>query len=165
MPPSGSQQFVFDQLRFHSKTPRKRAQKLPKFEPNSSKRLRAPRQDPLLYSFESDAVRRRKWLNADETRRVIESRARVLANQRKRAEINPHRARFKAPKRQAKQLKVGQMVRFVPPPHAKAKSLWKGQIIAIRGEDVVIDRSPALKEPRRQANIEVVSSEDCCCLA
>lgn len=162
MPESGSQAWQHLGPVETTKKRKNRAQKLPKFEPNSSRRLRAPTGEPLLYSESDEAVRRRRWLDRDDTRRVIESRVRTLRDQRKKGVINPHKMRFECQKAVLKDLKVGQIVAFVPPPHAPARSLWKGEVIALRGsKDVVLDRSPALKCPRKQCNIEVVPRDDC----
>jgi len=161
MPESGSQSWNYLKLREGVKKPSKRVQKLPKFEPNSSRKLRAPTGEPLAYSESPEAVRRRKWLNKDDTRRVIESRAKTLHQQREKKFINPNRERFGVAKKPRCKVIVGQTVTFVPPAHAKARSLWKGEVIALRGtKEIVIDRSPVLKTPRRQCNIEVIARGD-----
>lgn len=162
MPAHGSQSWEWGAGRGRAKKPRKVAQTFPQFEPNSSRRLRAPTGEPLLYSQKPCAVRRRNWLDADDNRRVIESRTRIVKDQVKKRLKNPYRERFQPPKGASRKLEVGKIVTFVPPLHAKAQSAWKAEVIGFVGKGyVVLDRSPALKSRRRQCHIEVVSKKDC----
>lgn len=118
--------------------------------------------DPLLYSETDEAVKRRAWLDRDDTRRVVESRAKTLRDQQKKGLSNPYKDRFLGGKKVPKaSLKVGVTLSFFPPPHARAYRPWRGEVIALRGKNVVIDRSPALKVGRKQCNIEVIPLKEC----
>ena len=164
MPERGSQSWEWTSDGAREKIPRKQAQKYPEFEPNSSRRHRAATGEPLAYSEASAAKRRRRWLAADDTRRVVESRAKIVKSQTKRGLKNPNRCRFRPPKRTSGILSVGKIVSFIPPAHAKAQSAWRAEVIGFVGKAyVVLDRSPVLRTRRLQRHIEVVAKTDCWC--
>ena len=164
MPQQGSQQWMWDASNLS--LGRKKAQPLPHFVPGTSRAPLGRRRPPFRHKLNSEAKRKQKqrW-KSKAAKKVLTSQLQVARKRLRRHVLCPNRAEIERRDRteEERPIRVGDTVRFIPPGPKRARSSWKGEVLAFPDtlkRFVAIDRSRSLHTARYLCLIEVVPTLD-----